>query len=109
MGTAAKKAIMKAKEKKSKAKEVARKDQQEKKKKAEKKERATKEKDEKEKGNKAFQAAKKAHNDKEAAKEKAWKNHPVKVCKSITYYMKAKCTAHPLSWYTDCPKDRRSK
>merc|ERR1711896_60466 len=67
-----------------------------------------KEKSEKEKGNKAFQAAKKAHNDQEAAKEKAWKNHPVEVCRSYTYYLKAKCTAHPLSWYTNCPKDRRS-
>merc|ERR1712139_607350 len=106
--TAIKKAEMKAKEKKSKAKEVATKDQKEKAHKAHQKERKAKEKSEKEKGNKAFQAAKKAHNDQEAAKEKAWKNHPVEVCRSYTYYLKAKCTAHPLSWYTNCPKDRRS-
>merc|ERR1712139_421737 len=62
----------------------------------------------KEKKSKAKEVAKKDHNDQEAAKEKAWKNHPVEVCRSYTYYLKAKCTAHPLSWYTNCPKDRRS-
>merc|ERR1712205_207798 len=41
-------------------------------------------------------------------KEKHHKNKKVKVCWIHTYYRHAKCTAHPLSWYTNCPKGRRA-
>merc|ERR1712072_516608 len=61
-------------------------------------ERKGKERKAKELGHKKYMELKSKHN----------KNKKVRVCWIHTYYKHAKCTAHPLSWYTNCPKGRRA-
>merc|ERR1712072_429190 len=71
-------------------------------------ERKGKERKAKELGHKKYMELKSKHNKEQAKKEKHHKNKKVKVCWIHTYYKHAKCTAHPLSWYTNCPKGRRA-
>merc|ERR1711939_796986 len=99
-----KKKVQKRKEKKSKEVQ-AKKAEKHKKHVAERK---AKERSYKEKGHKKRMELIKKHKKEQAGKEKAHKNKKVKVCWLHTYYKKAKCTAHPLSWYTNCPKGRRA-
>merc|ERR1712146_534097 len=47
-------------------------------------------------------AAKQRERANKVAKERAWKNVKIRKCSNYTRDSWANCTAHPISWYTNC-------